>query len=159
IDPAPARGASHAAAGMLAPAAEVVWGQTSLYPLLRPAAEMHPEFAAEVAGAADAALGRRDAGTSEWGGDRADLPARPERRAAQLGAGCSTELITATRARELEPSLSPSVAGAVRIPEDQSIDPRRVTSALLSVFASELISQHVSGLVREGGATVGVELA
>ena len=159
IDPTPGMGASHAAAGMLAPAAEVVWGQTSLYPLLRTAAEMHPEFAAEVAGAAGAELGLTDTGTLVCAGDRADLQALRELRDAQTGAGFSTELITGTRARELEPSLSPSVAGAVRIPEDQSIDPRKVVSALLSVFASELVTQHVSGLVREGGATVGVELA
>src|SRR5699024_1519880 len=140
-------------------AAEVVWGQTSLYPLLRTAAEMHPEFAAEVAGAADAELGLTDTGTLVRAGDRADLQALRELRDAQTGAGFSTELITGTRARELDPSLPPSVARGVRIHEDQSIDHRRVTSALLSVFASELISQHVSGLVREGGAPVGVELA
>src|SRR5699024_2562159 len=116
IDPAPARGASHAAAGMLAPAAEVVWGQTSLYRLLRTAGEMHPEFAAEVAGAADADLGLTDTGTVVCAGDRADLQALRELRDAQTGAGFSTDLITGTRAPELQPSLSPSVAGAVRIP-------------------------------------------
>src|SRR5699024_7957199 len=73
IDPAPAMGAPHAAAGMLAPAAEGVWGQASPYPLLRTAAEMHPEFAAEVAGAADAELGLTDTGTLVCAGDRADL--------------------------------------------------------------------------------------
>ena len=159
IDPTPGMGASHAAAGMLAPAAEVVWGQASLYPLLRTAAELYPEFAAEVAGAAGAELGLTDTGTLVCAGDRADLQALRELRDAQTGAGFSTELITGSRARELEPSLSPSVAGAVRIPEDRSIDPRRVVSALLSDFASELVIEHVSGLVRVGGATVGVELA
>src|SRR5699024_11001687 len=159
IDPAPAMGASHAAAGMLAPAAEVVWGQASVYPLLRTAAEMHPEFAAEVAGAADAEHGLTATTTLACAGDRAALQALRELLHAQTGAGFFTVLIAGSRARELEPSLSPSVAGAVRIPEDQSIDPRKVVSALLSVFASELVTQHVSGLVREGGATVGVELA
>src|SRR5690625_5857568 len=75
IDPAPARGASHAAAGMLAPAAEGVWGQASLYPLLRTAAEMHPAFAAEVAGAAGAEPGLAGPGTPVCGGARAALQA------------------------------------------------------------------------------------
>ncbi|WP_209325237.1 glycine oxidase ThiO [Brevibacterium renqingii] len=158
IDPDPAMGASHAAAGMLAPAAEVVWGQELLYPLLRTAADMYPEFAAEVADTDAADLGLTDTGTLVCAGDRADLQALRELRDAQSGAGFATELITGSRARELEPSLSPSVAGAVRIPEDQSIDPRRVVSALRSVFASELLSARVTGLLRDGDATVGVEL-
>ena len=163
IDPAPALGASHAAAGMIAPAAEVVWGQTPLYPLMQTSAQMYPEFAAEVASAAAADLGFTDAGTLVCAGDRADLQALRELREAQSLSGSATELITGSAARRIEPSLSPAVAGAVDIPGDRSIDPRRVSAALLSALTadsgSSLIRHEVAELLKDGGATKGVELS
>ncbi|UVI37514.1 glycine oxidase ThiO [Brevibacterium spongiae] len=158
IDPTPGQGATHAAAGMIAPAAEVVWGQTPLYPLMQTSARLYPDFAAEVASATGADLGLTDTGTLVCAGDRADLQALRELRENQDEAGFTTELLTGSRARSLEPALSPSVAGAVRIPGDHSIDPRRITSALLTSFASGLLRRRVTGLVRDGGATVGVEV-
>ncbi|MGO3021774.1 MAG: glycine oxidase ThiO [Brevibacterium sp.] len=162
IDPAPAQGASHAAAGMIAPAAEVVWGQTPLYPLMRTSAQMFPEFAAEVASAAGTDLGFTDAGTLVCAGDRADLQALRELREAQSRSGFATELITGSAARHIEPSLSPAVAGAVNIPGDHSIDPRRVSAGLLSALAagseSLLIRQRVAELLGDGAATTGVTL-
>ncbi|SMX75027.1 glycine oxidase [Brevibacterium iodinum ATCC 49514] len=161
IDPFPALGASHAAAGMIAPAAEVVWGQTPLYPLMQASAQMYPEFAAEVASAAEAGLGFSDVGTLVCAGDRADLQALRELREAQSQSGFDTELITGSAARAVEPSLSPAVAGAVHISGDRSIDPRRVCAALLSVLSTgsgSLIRQRAAGLVRVGEATVGVEI-
>lgn len=161
IDPAPAQGASHAAAGMLAPAAEVVWGQTPLYPLMRASAQMYPQFSAEVASAAGTDLGLSDAGTLVCAGDRADLQALRELRDAQSRSGFATELITGSAARRVEPSLSPAVAGAVHIPGDHSIDPRRLTAALLTVLSSDsggFVRQRAAGLIKDGDTTVGVEL-
>lgn len=161
IDPAPAQGASHAAAGMIAPAAEVVWGQTPLYPLMRTSAQMYPVFSAEVASAAGADLGFTDAGTLVCAGDRADLQALRELREAQSRSGFATELITGSAARRVEPSLSPAVAGAVHIPGDHSIDPRRITAALLTVLSVDsgrFIRQRVTGLITDGDTTVGVTL-
>lgn len=161
IDPAPAQGASHAAAGMLAPAAEVVWGQTPLYPLMRASAQMYPQFSAEVASAAGSDLGFSDAGTLVCAGDRADLQALRELRDAQSRSGFATELITGSAARRVEPSLSPAVAGAVHIPGDHSIDPRRLTAALLTVLSSDsggFIRQRAASLINDGDTTVGVAL-
>lgn len=161
IDPAPAQGASHAAAGMLAPAAEVVWGQTPLYPLMRASAQMYPQFSAEVASAAGSDLGFSDAGTLVCAGDRADLQALRELRDAQSRSGFATELITGSAARRVEPSLSPAVAGAVHIPGDHSIDPRRLTAALLTVLSSHsggFIRQRAASLIKDGDTTVGVAL-
>lgn len=162
IDPAPAQGASHAAAGMLAPAAEVVWGQTPLYPLMRASAQMYPQFSAEVASAAGSDLGFSDAGTLVCAGDRADLQALRELRDAQSRSGFATELITGSAARRVEPSLSPAVAGAVHIPGDHSIDPRRLTAALLTVLSSHsggFIRRRAASLIKDGDATIGVALA
>ncbi|WP_167195413.1 glycine oxidase ThiO [Brevibacterium pigmentatum] len=163
IDPVPALGASHAAAGMIAPAAEVVWGQTPLYPLMQASAQMYPEFAAEVASAAAVDLGFTDAGTLVCAGDSADLQALRELREAQSRSGFATEIITGSAARRVEPSLSPAVAGAVHIPGDRSIDPRRVSAALLSAVTSEsgflLIRQRAVELLKDGDVTVGVALS
>jgi glycine oxidase len=159
IDPAPAQGASHAAAGMLAPAAEVVWGQSPLYPLMQTSNAMYPDLAAEVASAAGAELGLTDTGTLVCAGDRADLQALRELRDAQTRAGFTTELVTGSRARELEPSLAPSVSGAVQIPGDQAIDPRRLCAALLSLAEASLVRAAVTELLHTGEKTTGVRLA
>src|SRR5215213_8756140 len=48
VDPAPARGASWAAAGMLAPVTEVHPGEDALLSLNRRASERYPRFVAEL---------------------------------------------------------------------------------------------------------------
>ncbi|MCI4012574.1 glycine oxidase ThiO [Brevibacterium sp. ZH18] len=158
IDPAPAAGASHAAAGMLAPAAEVVWGQSPLYPLMRASSELYPDFAAEVASASGRDLGYSTAETLVCAGDRADLATLRELIELQSANGFEVSLMTGSAARDLEPSLAPGVCGAVRIPGDHSIDPRRLTSALVSVLGDVHVRSAASALVREDGRTVGVAL-
>ena len=44
LDPAPASGATHHAGGMLAPAAEVVYQQDPLFPLMRASSAWYPEL-------------------------------------------------------------------------------------------------------------------
>lgn len=158
IDPAPGSGASHAAAGMLAPAAEVVWGQTPLFPLMRTSAELYPAFANDLASASGRELGYSTAETFVCAGDRADLAALRELRDLQSSAGFDTALLSGSQARDLETALSPGVSGAVRIPGDHAIDPRRVTAALLSILEPDIIRTSVLRLLVSGGRTVGVEL-
>ncbi|MGO1262161.1 glycine oxidase ThiO [Brevibacterium aurantiacum] len=158
IDPAPAMGASHAAAGMLAPAAEVVWGQSPLYPLMRASADLHPDFAAELAAASGHDLGYSSAETFVCAGDRADLASLRELIDLQRAAGFDVSLVPGSRARDLEPALSPGVCGAVTIPGDHSIDPRRLTGALLAVLGDSVVRARVTGLLSQADRTVGVEL-
>ncbi|WP_193095378.1 glycine oxidase ThiO [Brevibacterium sp. FME17] len=158
VDPDPAMGASHAAAGMLAPAAEVVWGQSPLYPLMRASADLYPGFAADLAAASGHELGYSSAETFVCAGDRADLASLRELVDLQTTAGFDVSLITGSRARELEPSLAPGVCGAVMIPGDHSIDPRRVTGALLAVLRDDIVRVRVDALITEAGQTLGVEL-
>lgn len=159
IDPAPGTGASHAAAGMLAPAAEVVWGQSPLFPLMRTSAALYPDFAAELASASGHDLGYSLAETLVCAGDRADLSALRELRDLQSSAGFDTALLTGSQARDLEAALSPGVSGAVQIPGDHAIDPRRVCAALLAVLEPSIIRTSVRSLVVSDSRTVGVELA
>ncbi|NNV09148.1 FAD-dependent oxidoreductase, partial [Geobacillus sp. MMMUD3] len=116
IDPAPGEGASYAAAGMIAPAAEIAWGQSPLFPLMRTSADLYPEFASRLTAETGHDLGETQTETLVCAGDRADLATLRDLRALQAEAGSEVELITGSRARDLEPALSPGVSGAVRIP-------------------------------------------
>lgn len=158
VDPAPAMGASHAAAGMLAPAAEVVWGQSPLYPLMRASADLYPGFSADLAAASGHDLGYSTSETLVCAGDRGDLASLRELVDLQRSTGFDVSLVTGSRARDLEPSLAPGVCGAVKIPGDHSIDPRRVTGALLAILREDIVRARVTALIAEAGQTVGVEL-
>ena len=63
VDQTPGRGASWAAAGMLAPVTEVHYGERPLLGLNLAAAARWPSFAAEVEDAAGRPVGYRPAGT------------------------------------------------------------------------------------------------
>src|SRR5699024_4036839 len=119
----------------------------------------YPQFAAEVAAASQCELGHSTAETLVCAGDRADLRNLQELVKLQHEAGFDTALITSSQARDLEPSLSPGISGAVRIPKDHSIDPRRLCAALMQLFAEDLEQQSVSALLRSGDRTHGVRLA
>ncbi|GAA1633388.1 glycine oxidase ThiO [Brevibacterium sanguinis] len=167
IDPHPGAGATAAAAGMIAPAAEIAWGQTPLFPLMRVSADLYPEFTAALTRESGADLGETATATLVCAGDRADLTALRELSALQSAAGSDLDLLTGSRARDLEPALAPGVCGAVLIPGDHAIDPRRVTRALLTVLGDRVIEDRVTGLVGDEGSptgsaparTTGVELA
>lgn len=160
-DEHPASGASHAAAGMLAPAAETVWGQHTLYPLLRESASLYPEFVAELETASGRTVGFRRTGSLVVGAEAGDRAELDELAALQQRLGHAAERVTAGRARQLEPALAPQVAGAVHLPEDHQVDPRRLTTALIAILENTrtLVRQNVIELVTERGRTVGVRLA
>lgn len=168
-DPAPASGASHAAAGMLAPAAEMVWGQNALYPLMIASGQMYPEFLARLAGATspsstpseydDAAairstglgteLGHVRNGTIVVGADAADRAALSDLTAIQRAAGLPVEAATTRQLRKLEPALSPAISGGVLLPEDHHVDPRRLTAALLKHVESHPNAALIRAAVTE----------
>lgn len=58
IDPDPVSGASHHAAGMLAPTAEMQYQQEALYPLMFESATMYKELVDSVAKYTDKQIGR-----------------------------------------------------------------------------------------------------
>lgn len=160
-DEAPASGASHAAAGMLAPAAETVWQQDELYPLLRESACLYPQYVADLERHSGRRVGWRATGTIAVGaepGDRAELD---ELAALQRKLGHAAERITPTQARRLEPALAPQLAGGVHLPDDHQIDPRRLTGALIDLLDREriLVRRKVIGLVADNGRIVGIRLA
>lgn len=81
--------------------------------------------------------------------------------AACLKAGIDAQVIDPALARRLEPSVNPSIIGAVKVP-DGSVDPFRLSfSNILDARqhgAKVLIYNEVIGFIREGTAIVGVRV-
>jgi glycine oxidase len=127
-------GASHVAAGMLAPVAEVEFGESARRVLelgLR-SASMWTAFATELEAASDGTeVGLRRTGTLVVARD--DDEARElERQIAfrRDSLGLDTTRLRPSEARELEPGLAPTVRLALEAPDDHSVDPRLVLVAL-----------------------------
>ncbi|MDK7146962.1 glycine oxidase ThiO [Corynebacterium kroppenstedtii] len=130
LDPAPLSGASHHAAGMLAPAAEMQYQQDELLPLMRQSALWYPSLVRRVALAAHSdpddphVTGFRRDGTYVVAADSADRVHLAETRDFQESFGMKATQVTVRQLRQAEPSLSPNLSGAVHIPGDHQIDPR-----------------------------------
>lgn len=134
IDPAPASGATHHAGGMLAPAAEVVYQQDPLFPLMQKSGQWYPELMEIVAAHTDLSTGYRTEGTLVVAADRADSQHLSELMDYQNAHGMEVSKLTVRQARALEPALSPAVAGAVEIPGDHQVFPRLTARALLDAL-------------------------
>ncbi|TYB67799.1 FAD-dependent oxidoreductase [Nonomuraea sp. PA05] len=180
VDPAPGRGASYAAAGMLAPVSEVTFTEAPLLRLGVASLRRWPAFAAELAadagltpdappgqnagpGFADVrALDLRADGTLDVAFGADDLEALGELAAYMEKLGLPVERLTGRECRRLEPMLAPSVRGGLLAPGDAWVDPRRVTAALLSALERRgvpVVRARASELLRDGDRVSGVRLA
>ena len=135
-DPKPASGATWHAGGMLAPAAEVVYKQDPLFPLMIAAGKWYPELIELTAKHTDKPTGYRTDGTLVVAKDRADKTHLEELQAYQELHGMTTERITTREARRLEGALAPSISGAVHIPGDHQVRPRLFAAALQDACAN-----------------------
>jgi glycine oxidase len=158
FDPAPGQGASHAAAGMLAPVSEATYGEEALLAAGLASAQAWPRFAAHLIEASGIDVGLRQEGSLLVGHDPDD--AQQLRR---LGAllerhGLEAEPLTARQARSLEPALSPRTASALSVPGDHSVDNRRLVTALTVAAerAGTRLHRGPAQPVMQGGAVVGV---
>ncbi|HEX2701999.1 MAG TPA: glycine oxidase ThiO [Solirubrobacteraceae bacterium] len=158
-------GATHAAAGMLAPVAEADFGDSgrALLDLGLSSAASWPLFAAELESASGLPSRLRADGTLVLARDRDEAEALERQLAYRQRLGLAVARITASRARELEPALAPSLRLALEIPGESSVDPRWVCDALVLAArgaGAELREwSEVAGLVRRGGRVSGVTLA
>jgi glycine oxidase len=125
-------GASHVAAGMLAPVAEIEFGGQARRALelgLR-SADMWGDFAAELSQASGELVHVHRTGTMLVARD-ADEARELERQIALREAlQLPVRRLRPTEARELEPALAPTVRLALEAPGDHSVDPRVVLAAL-----------------------------
>jgi glycine oxidase len=162
VDDAPGRGASLAAAGMLAPVTEVGYGEEALLALGRASLRRFPDFVAEVEAASGIDVGLRTSGTVAVGFDADDMAALDELHGFQRELGLHAERLTARAARVREPSLSPRIRGALHVPADHSVDGRALHAGLhaAAVAAGVTLFESTVDSVRvEDGRATGVRLA
>lgn len=155
LDPAPASGATHHAGGMLAPAAEVVYQQDPLFPLMQYSGQWYPKLMEIVAEHTNLPTSYRTEGTLVVAADRADSQHLTELMDYQNAHGMDVAKLSVRQARKLEPALSPAVAGAVEIPGDHQIFPRQTAQALLDALKNmgvEIIREQATKL--EDGAVL-----
>ncbi len=148
------RGTSHVAAGMLAPVAEVEFGEAGrrLLELGLRSAEMWPGFAAELERVSGEEVGLLRTGTLLLARDEDEARELERQLAFRQSLGLHAERLRASAAREREPGLAPTVRLALEAPEDHSVDPRMVLAALRRAC-------EIAGVdIREQAAVESVEL-
>ena len=131
IDERPGRGASWAAAGMLAPITEVHYGEEDLLQLNLASARRYPEFVDELESVSGTSVGYRRSGTIMVARDSDENEALGELWRFQRQMGLPAERLRARECRRLEPGLSPRVRGGILVESDHQIDNRALISALL----------------------------
>lgn len=129
LDPAPGTGASHAAAGMLAPIHEAYWGETHILRLNLAASQAWPAFADSLG--VDSVDYRRN-GTLMAAYDADDKALLDNLGDLHEQEGLPVERLRSGECRSREPLLAPGVRGGVYSPLDHQVDPRRVVAELLN---------------------------
>ncbi|MGN6238135.1 MAG: glycine oxidase ThiO [Cellulosimicrobium cellulans] len=146
LDPSPGDGATHAAAGMLAPVTEADFGEDDALRLHLAAAGAWPGFAADLRAASGADVGLRTAGTLTLAYDADDLALLRRVLALHAEHGLASHELTVADARRREPYLGPRVAGAAWAPEDHAVDPRATHAALLAALGAGDVPGTVQGV-------------
>ena len=123
-------GASQAAAGMLAPVAEADAQEPELLELGQAGAAAWPGFAAELAQEAGIDVGYRRCGTLLVARDGDEQAWAERERGLRERLGLGAERLLGSAARALEPGLTPSLRGAVALPDDHAAEPRALVRAL-----------------------------
>src|SRR5437588_6650324 len=160
-----AGGASRVAAGMLAPVSEAEFGGEGreLLALGLDSRQRWPQFARELAAAGGLDPGLRCGGTLMVARDGDEAEALGRELAFRQRLGFAVRRLRPSQARELEPGLAPPVRLALELPDDLSVDPRRVTAALRAALARAGVTVYegcpVQRLLVRSGAVAGVALA
>lgn len=156
-------GASHAAAGMLAPTSEVAFQEDDLLHLGLRSLALYPDFAAELQQASGVDVGLRQEGTLMVALDADDARKLDHLHQYRLSLGLRAEKLDAHQVRELEPGLVPSVHSALHVPTDHQVDPQLLIQALARAFqaAGGQLFEHtpVERVLVEGERVRGIRTA
>lgn len=156
LDAEPVSGATFAAAGMLAPVAEVVWDQPTLYPLMVESGKLYRDFAQNIAEESGHDVGYIENSTFVCAGDAADRQTLSELVELQHDIGMEINRITATEARRAEPALGPGCVGAVDIPGDHQVNPRLLADALLTILGDRVIRTRAQEVIYASDRAIGL---
>jgi glycine oxidase len=159
----PPAGATRVAAGMLAPVGELSFGEPELLKLTLEAAELYPEFVADLETASGRETGYRRLGALHIALDRDEAAGLRRVHELQLSLELGAEWLPPRRCRELEPGLTPSFNGGVHAPGEAAVDPRALSEALLVACEAEGVELHLEVEIEraliEGERIVGVRTA
>ena len=156
-------GASHVAAGMLAPVTEADPGELALLELGLSSAASWPAFAAELAAASGRDPGLRRCGALVVARDRDEAAALERELELRRALGLEVERLLPSAARKLELALAPTIRLALAVPGDHATDPRATVTALAEAgrrvgveLCTGVIAERIQ---REGARISGVRLA
>jgi glycine oxidase len=124
------RGASWAAAGMLAAAVETEPGEEKLLALTLESQKLWPRFAREIEAASGISIGYRDEGTIVVALTRDDAAQLRFSYEFQRSLGLDIDWLSGAEARRREPHLRPGISGGVLSPKDHQVENRLLGSAL-----------------------------
>ena len=157
------RGASWAAAGMLAAAVETEPGEEPLLPLTLESQRLWPGFARELLAATGVSVEYRDEGILVVALNRDDAETLRHSYDFQKGLGLDLEWLNAAETRRREPHLKPGIAAAVFSRNDHQVENRALVRALIAACrgAGVAIHEHcpVAEVVMACGRACGVETA
>lgn len=159
-DPAP-EAASPVAAGMLTPASEATFGEDALMRLATLSRDRFLDFVRELEQESGEIVGHHAGGTLQVAFDTDDLAVLTRLLELHERLGVKTERLTSRECRRLEPMLAASVRGGIFAPEDDSVDPRRLSQALRVAARRRgvgFVAGHVSRLAMTDGHCHGVVL-
>lgn len=159
IDPEPGRGASWAAAGMLAPVTEAEFGEDTLLRLNLASAAIYPTFVDELKVASGRDPGYARCGTLLIARDSDDVAQLERLLGLQRSLGLEAERLPGRACRSLEPSLATTTRAGILVEEDHQIDNRALIVALLAACEEAgitLLRESVERVEFSGGRVTGV---
>ena len=139
------RSASWAAAGMLAPQAEMGFEDIDLFYLCRKSLDMYTRFVDELYIDSGIKVELEKTGCILPGFDRDDAERLRRLYDFREKIGMPVVWLTGSEAREIEPFLSPRCTGAIWIDDDAQINNRRMLDALKIAFVKcggKLYEEH-----------------
>jgi glycine oxidase len=149
-------GASSVAAGMLAPITEADFGELGPLRVNLAGRERWGAFAAELEELTGMPTGYRETGALVIAADADDAGELRRLHEFQRELGLDAEWLTPSRCRELEPGLSPAIAGGILAPQDGQAEPRAVTRALTAALSELALGVEVESVEHDGGHVTGV---
>ena len=135
FDPAPARGATWAAAGMLAPSGEIAPGEEDNYHLQRNAISMWRDVGDDLLALTGRHLDIHEEGTLLVGFDAGDRRLVQQYRQTAESFGAQCRLVSRTTSPQLFAHLSPRIADGLLLEGDAWLDPDQVVELLFDALA------------------------
>ena len=162
VEESPGRGASWAAAGMLAPVTEVHPGEEHVLGLGVASLALYPDFVARLEELTGLSTGYREGGTLMAAATGDDYAALQDVALVQERLGLEVERLKRKDARALEPALTPGLRAAWFAAGDHHIDNRALVEAVTEACKRsgvELVADTVAEVIVSRTKAMGVRLA